>query len=86
MKNKPAILYVFLANAISGISQGMMMIAITWYINNTIDQPVLYNALFLGSSILSIVWGPYAGSLIDRYDRRKVMITINVLGGIYMMV
>ena len=85
MKNKKAILYVFLANAISGISQGMMMIAITWYINNTIDQPDLYNALFLGSSMLSIVWGPYAGSLIDRYDRRKVMIVINVLGGIYMM-
>ena len=86
MKNKTAILFVFLANAISGISQGMMMIAITWYINNTIDQPDLYNTLFLGSSLLSIVWGPYAGSLIDRHDRRKVMITINVLGGIYMMV
>ena len=85
MKNKKAILYVFLANAISGISQGMMMIAITWYINNTIDQPDLYNALFLGSSILSVFWGPYAGSLIDRYDRRKVMITINILGGLYMM-
>ena len=55
MKNKPAILYVFLANAISGISQGMMMIAITWYINNTIDQPDLYNALFLGSSILGFL-------------------------------
>ena len=85
MKNKPAFLYVFLANAISGISQGMMMIAITWYINNTVDQPDLYNVLFLGSSIISIIWGPYAGSLIDRYDRRKIMIAINALRGVYMM-
>ena len=58
MKNKPAILYVFLANAISGISQGMMMIAITWYINNTIDQPDLYNAPFFGVEHTIYFLGP----------------------------
>ena len=62
MKNKPAILYVFLANAISGISQGMMMIAITWYINNTIDQPDLYNALFWGRAYYLLFGGLMRGA------------------------
>ncbi|MGB1248183.1 MAG: MFS transporter [Chitinophagales bacterium] len=80
MKNKKAIYLLFAANSISGVSQGISMIAIPWYIANDLGLPSVYGLLYLGITILSIFWGTYAGTLIDKYDRKRIMQGIQSVG------
>lgn len=80
MKNKKALILLFAANTISGVSQGISLIAIPWFIANQLGKPGLYGLLFLVVTILTLFWGPYAGTLIDRYDRKKVMLGIQTVG------
>lgn len=80
MKNKKAITYLFLANTVSGISQGISLIAIPWYITNTLNRPALFGLMFLSATLFSIPWGTFAGTLVDKYDRRKIMLFIQAFG------
>lgn len=80
MKNKKAIMYLFLANTVSGISQGISLISITWFISNTLGKPALFGLMFLGATAFSIPWGVLAGTLVDKYDRKKIMLFIQAFG------
>lgn len=80
MKNKKAIILLFAANTISGVSQGISLIAIPWFIANQLGKPGLYGLLFLFVTVVTLFWSPYAGTLIDRYDRKKVMLGIQTVG------
>lgn len=80
MKNKKALILLFLANTITGISQGISLIAIPWFIANEMGKPSLYGALFFTSTLIAVFWGPYAGALVDRYDRKNVMLAIQSIG------
>ncbi|MFT4970285.1 MAG: DHA3 family macrolide efflux protein-like MFS transporter [Chitinophagales bacterium] len=80
LKNKKALVLLFAANTVSGVSQGISLIAIPWFIANQLGRPGLYGLLFLAVTILTLFWGPYAGILIDRYDRKKVMLSIQTVG------
>ena len=42
MKNKQAIYLLFLSNIISGLAQGISMIAIPWYFIEIIDKPEFF--------------------------------------------
>ena len=80
MKNKKAIALLFAANTVSGVSQGISLIAIPWFIANQLGRPGLYGLLYLIVTILTLFWGPYADTLMDKYDRKKVMINIQTVG------
>ena len=80
MKNLRAISLLFAANTVTGVSQGISLIAIPWFIANHLGKPSLFGWLFFASTLLSIFWGPYAGTLVDKYDRKKVMISIQSIG------
>lgn len=80
MKNKKAIILLFLANTVTGVTQGISLIAIPWFIANELELPSLYGGLFFFSTLLAVFWGPYAGTLVDRFDRKTVMLSIQVVG------
>jgi MFS transporter, DHA3 family, macrolide efflux protein len=80
MKNKKAIALLFLANTVTGISQGISLIAIPWFIANEMGMPSLYGGLFFTSTLIAVFWGPYAGALVDKYDRKNVMLAIQAIG------
>ena len=80
MKNKKAIMYLFLANTVSGVSQGISLISITWFISNTLGKPALFGLMFLAATTFSIPWGVFAGALVDKYDRKKIMFAIQSFG------
>ncbi len=82
MKNKQAIFLLFLANIISGIAQGISMIAIPWYFVKIVSRPEVFANSYLLITFLTLFWGLYAGTLIDRYSRKKIFIIINVVCGI----
>jgi len=82
VKNKQAISLLFLANIISGIAQGISMIAIPWYFVKIVSRPEVFANSYLLITFLTLFWGLYAGTLIDRYSRKRLFIIINIICGI----
>jgi MFS family permease len=80
LKNKQAIYLLFAANSVSGFSQGISIIAIPWYFSNVINQPSVFGYVYFSITFISLFWGIYAGSLIDRYNRRNIFIANSVAG------
>ncbi len=72
---------LFVANSISGVAQGISMIAIPWYFTKAGDTS-LFGYLYAGITLVSLFWGPFSGTLVDRYDRRKVFLILNAVMGI----
>ncbi|MGK0391381.1 MAG: DHA3 family macrolide efflux protein-like MFS transporter [Maribacter sp.] len=83
-ENKNATLLLFLANFISGIAQGISMIAIPWYFTQQGDM-VLFGYLYAGITAVSLIWGPFSGTLVDKYDRRKIFLVLNIVLGIILL-
>ncbi len=84
MKNKLAIILLFIANSISTIAQGISMIAIPWYFVK-MDMFPIYTKWFILVNCLLIFWAPYSGILIDKYDRRKIFMVTNLISGIIVL-
>ena len=83
MKNKQAIILLFIANIISGLAQGISMIAIPWYFVEIVNRPQVFATAYLVITFLTLFWGLYAGTLIDRYPRKKLFILVNIVCGIF---
>ncbi len=81
MKNLRAILLLFVANTISGMAQGISMLAIPWYFarEGEMDQFVI---VYILTNVVSFIWVPVAGVLTDRFDRRNIFLVISVAGGL----
>lgn len=82
MKNAAAYRLLFSANAISGFAQGISMLAIPWYFSKLINKPEFFGWMYSITTLIMLFWGIYAGSLIDRYSRKKVFLAINIYGGL----
>jgi DHA3 family macrolide efflux protein-like MFS transporter len=71
---------LLLANAISGLAQGISMLAIPWYFSEIIGKPELFGWLYALTTFIMLFWGLYAGSLIDKHSRKRVFLGINLFG------
>lgn len=79
MKNKKAIGLLFLANIISGFAQGISMIAIPWYFADILDMSGTYAKGYAILTFISLFWGLYAGTLIDKYSRKRLFLFSNLI-------
>lgn len=84
MKNRRAIVLLLLANSVSGVAQGISMLAIPWYFTSVLQREELFGQMYFAVTLLSLFWGLYAGTLVDRYDRKKIFLYINLVGGAVM--
>jgi MFS family permease len=80
MKNSNAVWLLLFANSVSGVTQGISMLAIPWYFTGVIHRETLYGKVFFAATFFAMFWGVYAGTLIDRYDRKKLFLVINLAG------
>ena len=83
VKNKQAISLLFLANIISGLAQGISMVAIPWYFVKVVSRPEVFANAYLLITFLTLFWGIYAGTLIDRYSRKSLFIIVNIICGLF---
>lgn len=83
MKNLSAIILLFIANSISGISQGISMIAIPWYFTQQ-DSEQQYAGIYLAVTLVSLFWGPLSGTLVDRYNRKHIFMAIGVVSCLFL--
>lgn len=72
MQNKQAILLLFTGNTLSGLATGITILAVPWYFSHFLEQPSLYGLGYAIITALSFFWSLYAGSLIDRYSRKRI--------------
>jgi len=82
MKNIRAIAFLFTANTISGIAQGISMIAIPWHFSRTEDM-TRFGIIYGISTIISLFWVPYSGTLVDKYNRKHVFQAITIISGLF---
>jgi MFS family permease len=79
--NSKALLFLFLANIISGFSQGLSMIAIPWYFAKN-NQSNFFNVGYGFITLLILFFGLYAGTLVDKYSRKKNFLVLNLVCGL----
>lgn len=85
MQNKRAILYLLSANAVSGFSQGISMLAIPWYFTKVLNRPDLFGVIYSVVTLISMFWALYAGSLIDKFSRKKIFLLLNLVSGAFLL-
>ncbi len=80
MKNKSAIILLFLANTISGIAQGLSVIAIPWYFTGILGETSLFGIIYLTTTFVSLFWSSYTGTLVDRFNRKHLFLAETSVG------
>ena len=78
MKIKKPIAILFLAHLVSGMAQGISLLAVPWYFAK-MGLSVKYNFYYGCLTVLILFWGLYAGTLVDKYSRIKVFVYANVV-------
>ena len=81
MKNKRSITLLLSANIVSGFAQGISMLAIPWYFTGIADKASMFAAIYAISTFVSLFWNLYAGTLIDRFPRKKIFIYVGLVCG-----
>lgn len=80
MKNRSAIILLLLANTVSGIAQGISMIAIPWYFAQA-DQMGRFGMVYMLTTAMALFWSPYSGTLVDRFDRKHIFLGLTAIAG-----
>jgi MFS family permease len=79
LRHRQILTLLFSANTVSSFAQGITMIAIPWYLLQMPDGKWLNATLVATVTLVSMVWGLYAGALIDRYNRKHIFLTFNAI-------
>ncbi|MEM6346861.1 MAG: MFS transporter [Bacteroidota bacterium] len=76
-RSRKALVFLFASNIISGFAQGITMLSIPWSMialpGGRFINPIMVSLVTLAS----LFWGLYAGTLIDRYNRKHVFLVMN---------
>jgi MFS transporter, DHA3 family, macrolide efflux protein len=76
---------LFVANLISMIGSGMNAAAVIWFILQTTHNEVSLGLLVALQTLPSLVLLPFTGVLIDREDRRHLMMWLDVARGLIIL-
>lgn len=85
MKNKKALYLLLSANAISHFAQGISMLAIPWYFTKVINQPSTFSIIYSVATFATLFWGLYAGTLIDRFPRKNIFLSICAISAVVLI-
>lgn len=84
MKNKQALILLFLSNGITGFAQGITMLSIPWYFAQT-GNSSFFTISYAGITVASLFWGLYAGAIIDGFNRKDVFLGTNFIAGLVVL-
>ena len=73
---------VFSATVISSLGGGISGVAIPWIATSLTRDPVAITLITLAGQLPWIIFTLHAGVLIDRLDKKKILITMDVLRGV----
>jgi len=58
------------------------MLAIPWYFADVLKDSSTFGIIYGTATFLTLFWGLYVGTLIDKYSRKKIFLIINLIGGL----
>src|SRR5262245_62390042 len=70
--------FVFAANLISMIGSGMNASAVTWYTLEVTHSEMALGLLVVLQNIPAVLMLPFTGVIIDRQDRRRLVMLLDV--------
>src|SRR5215469_1235425 len=77
---------IFAANVISMIGSGMNSAGVTWYVLQATHSEMALGTLLMLQTIPALVMLPFTGVVIDREDRRRLVMTLDALRGLAILV
>ena len=75
-------LLIMTSRFVSFMGDSIHYFALSWYIINVIGQGKVLGLLLALSTLPAVLLGPFVGVLADRFDRRKIMITVDMIRGL----
>lgn len=80
------LLLLFAANTISGIAQGVTLLAIPFYLVSRLEDGKFLNAtLVTVITLTTLFWSLYAGTLIDRYNKKHIILSYKAFDAVVLM-
>ncbi len=76
------ILQLLLSIIPSGIAQGITVIAVPWYFTDNLNQSSTFSFWLGLLTFLGLFWGLYAGVLVDKINRKKILLNINLISSL----
>jgi MFS family permease len=76
---------LFAANFVSMIGSGMNSAAVTWFILQATHSEQILGVLVVAQAIPSLLLMPFSGVIIDREDRRRVIMTLDGARGLLIL-
>jgi MFS family permease len=77
---------IFIANVISMIGSGMNSAGVTWYVLQATHSEMALGTLLMFQTIPALVMLPFTGVVIDREDRRRLVMTLDALRGLAILI
>lgn len=82
---KRALRYVFAANVISMLGSGMNAAAVAWYILQATHSEMALGAFAVVQTIPAMLMLPFTGVIIDREDRRRLVMLLDAVRAIIIL-
>ena len=76
---------IFIANLVSMIGSGMNTAAVTWFILQETHSEMSLSSLVVIQTIPAFLMLPFAGVIIDREDRRRLIMVLDALRGVVIL-
>jgi MFS transporter, DHA3 family, macrolide efflux protein len=77
---------MFIANVISMIGSGMNSAGVTWYVLQATHSEMALGTLLMLQTIPALLMLPFTGVVIDRKDRRHLVMTLDAARGLVVLV
>ena len=81
-----ALRFVFAANVISMLGSGMNSAAVAWYVLKTTHSEMALGTLAVLQTIPAMLMLPFTGVIIDREDRRRLVMMLDVARALIILV
>ena len=78
-KNKKILTILLLSIIPCGLAQGITIIAIPWYFTENLNNSSMFSLWYGVLTFIGLFWGLYAGVMIDKINRKKILLYINTI-------
>jgi DHA3 family macrolide efflux protein-like MFS transporter len=82
---KPGLRYVFVANLVSMLGSGMNSAAVAWYILQATHSEIALGTFAVLQTLPAMLMLPFTGVLIDREDRRRLVMVLDIARGVIIL-
>jgi DHA3 family macrolide efflux protein-like MFS transporter len=82
---KKSLRFVFAANVISMLGSGMNSTAVAWYVLQATHSKMALGTLAVVQTIPALLLLPFTGVVIDREDRRRLVMLLDALRAIVIL-